>query len=610
MGRRTRIIFFTALMFCALNFLLPVIFQSSPAYAAIESNIVLGCPTDSSIKVSVLFTEDIPEEFKIGYGTDSGSGTTYAYTSEAIAASGVTTPCTLILSGLIENTRYFYRVIYIDSGATSYSDEYSFRTQANAGNEFTFVVQADPHFDPRVMDCSPVTPDKYDNDPDTWIETSNNIVDFYPVDNNRGAGDDTPDYYTNNTPDFFIDLGDTFMLEKVSGKNDYYGYGFTNYPFDGPDIDGNGDGFTYNDVDLTYGYVRNEFFSLASHSVPLFLVTGNHDSEKKTAISRDSDHVTWAITARRKYYLNPVPDGTFYTGSTEIDSFDSSIRDTWFEWKWGNAQFIVLDPYWYSDGNSYWGLTLGEDQYEWLHTILQEDNPDIKFKFVFLHYLVGGSKDSVGTGRGGIEYVPLYEWGGHETDPSGSTEIPPDIGEYTFDTNRSGWSHGPIHDMLVAGNVNAVFHGHDHLFVNQVLDDIYYIEVGQAGHGIGTPRPEHYGYMDYIGDAVGSSGYMRVTIDSTEAVLQYVRAVSETQSTSYTGDIDYEFTILAQGDPMPGDINNDRNIDLIDLIVSLQIATLANTETESVSTLADVNNDGKIGIEEAVYILRYCAEND
>ena len=104
MGRRTRIIFFTALMFCALNFLLPVIFQSSPAYAAIESNIVLGCPTDSSIKVSVLFTEDIPEEFKIGYGTDSGSGTTYAYTSEAIAASGVT-PGIVTLSGLMGNTR-------------------------------------------------------------------------------------------------------------------------------------------------------------------------------------------------------------------------------------------------------------------------------------------------------------------------------------------------------------------------------------------------------------------------------------------------------------------------------------------------------------------------
>lgn len=60
---------------------------------------------------------------------------------------------------------------------------------------------------------------------------------------------------------------------------------------------------------------------------------------------------------------------------------------------------------------------------------------------------------------------------------------------------------------------------------------------------------------------------------------------------------------------MPGDIDHSGSIDLTDLIISLQVSSMTGTETESVNALADMNNDAKIGIEEAVYIIRYYAEN-
>ena len=43
---------------------------------------------------------------------------------------------------------------------------------------------------------------------------------------------------------------------------------------------------------------------------------------------------------------------------------------------------------------------------------------------------------------------------------------------------RPGWP-APIHQLLVQHRVSAVFHGHDHLYVNQQLDGIVYQEVPQ-----------------------------------------------------------------------------------------------------------------------------------
>lgn len=52
---------------------------------------------------------------------------------------------------------------------------------------------------------------------------------------------------------------------------------------------------------------------------------------------------------------------------------------------------------------------------------------------------------------------------------------------------------------------------------------------------------------------------------------------------------------------LPGDVNNDGNIDLTDAILSLQVQVA--TSTAGLATAGDVNSDNKIGLAEAIYIL-------
>lgn len=74
--------------------------------------------------------------------------------------------------------------------------------------------------------------------------------------------------------------------------------------------------------------------------------------------------------------------------------------------------------------NDNWYWTLGEAQYRWLERSLQQS--DAKFRFVFLHHLVGGAD---GNNRGCSEAAPFWEWGG-----KGAS------GEGGFEIKRPGWA--------------------------------------------------------------------------------------------------------------------------------------------------------------------------
>ncbi len=54
--------------------------------------------------------------------------------------------------------------------------------------------------------------------------------------------------------------------------------------------------------------------------------------------------------------------------------------------------------------------------------------------------------------------------------------------------------------------------------------------------------------------------------------------------------------------PVKGNVNDDCKTDLQDAILSLQILT--GIQTEAINPEADINNDGRIGLEEVIYILR------
>lgn len=202
----------------------------------------------------------------------------------------------------------------------------------------------------------------------------------------------------------------------------------------------------------------------------------------------------------------------------------------------------MLDPYWNTVTNpvstqNAWNWSLGKVQYDWLKATLQ--NSSASYKFVFMHHIVGGTwtladgTTSNCAGRGGVEVAPYFEWGGKNID-----------GTSGFATNRPGWDM-PIHNLLVQNKVNAVFHGHDHLYAYQTLDGIVYLECPQPGalssgvagyNTLGSAADGKY----TVGTILPSSGHIRVTVGPNQSLAEYVK-VYGAPSTALNRSIAHSF---------------------------------------------------------------------
>ena len=367
-------------------------------------------------------------------------------------------PAQVLLGALEAGTRYFYRVEPATESGVPPSTVASFTTERASGESFSFTLQADSHLD------AGTEPALY--------EKSLALV--------RAA-----------QPDFHVDLGDTFMTDKRAD---------------------------FHEARANY-LAQRYYFGRLGGAVPLFLALGNHDGESATRGGGGADSMqVWSNQLRKSLFPNPRPDA-FYSGNATPHRVAGALEN-YYAWEWGDALFVVLDPFWFSarvgrDGDV-WGRTLGREQYEWLRGVLAGSRA--KFKFVFLHHLVGGVSSE---GRGGDLAVPLYEWGGHESD-----------GRDTFARHRPGWE-APIHALLVRHGVTAVFHGHDHLFAHQVVDGVVYQEVPQPGH----PRPNarnaaEYGYRS--GTIFGASGVLRVQVGSEQARVEFLRVDRDGDSPAYS----------------------------------------------------------------------------
>ena len=395
--------------------------------------IVLGRPTKNSITAKVLAYAD--RDGIIQYGPKAGA----PVAKTTVFALKAGEPAEISITGLQPDTPYFYRLsTRAGSGAWTPEPEHSFRTQRPPGRTFTFTVQADPHLDDKV-------------EPKLLERSLLNCL--------------------SDSPDFFIDLGDTFMTDKYRGSRELAAKQYV---------------------------AQRYYFGLIGHSAPVFLVLGNHDGEMG-GHRRQEDEANWSNTMRKKYFATPIPDG-FYSGD-EFKHPTLGLLQDYHAWEWGDALFVALDPFWFSresrDDN--WARSLGEAQYQWFQRTLEGSKA--KFKFIFLHHLVGGATPE---GRGGSEAAPFYEWGGKNQD-----------GTDGFKEYRPGWS-APIHQLLVQNHVTIVFHGHDHIFAKQDLDVIVYQEVPQPGNPEkggrdNIPRTAaEYGYLS--GKILSSPGYMRITV--------------------------------------------------------------------------------------------------
>ena len=451
--------------------------------STLNASIVLGAPTTNSI-VMKLFSADQRGSVSVSYGTSPGS---YSNITSPIALipGGITT--VFNIGNLTPDAQYYYRVNFTPSagqfsGQTTQTPEYKFHTARPPGSTFVFTVQADSHLDENT--------DIY-----LYRQTLKNML-----------GD---------SPDFLVDLGDTFFLEKHNQALDTTATS--------PQATTEAQVISRYRFDLPY-------FGLVTHSVPLFLANGNHEGEWGNLPGSKSfgPLAGWSWNARANYYANPAPASQpFYSGytTTSGESVARTPSASWYSWTWGDALFVVLDPYWSSTGNTGWNVTLGTTQYNWLKdTLAQSTANGTKYKFIFLHNLSGGGTQM----RGGSEVAKLFEWGGFDATLTGScTTASPcafTLGSNLFASKRPGWTK-PIHSLLVDNKVTAVFHGHDHFYGQQTLDGIVYQEVPQPSARNttnGQSTATSYGYQSVIVDS--SSGHLRVTVSPSGVKSEFVKS--------------------------------------------------------------------------------------
>ncbi len=426
-------------------------------------DVILGRPTKTTITISLFSLEDL--DVTISYGLNSNK---LDQKSKTFNVDKQKTSF-MELSSLTPFSKYYYQINY----KTKTDKEYqatainSFQTDRNVGDNFTFNIQADSHLDENTST-------------EMYTKTLNNMLE--------------------DKPDFLVDLGDTWMTDKY--RTDY--------------------------KDSYKQYIAQRYyFGLLGKSSSIFLTLGNHDGESGQQLKKgNADNMTnWATQVRREFYPNPYPND-FYTGNV-IKEDGKSYIENYYSWQWGDALFIVLDPFRFTDNNKTpWLRTLGNDQYQWLKKVLESSTA--KYKFVFIHNLVGGV-DLNGIARGGAEASKFYEWGGLDAN-----------GLNAFKQNRPNWEL-PIHDLLLKHHVNAVFHGHDHFFAKQERDGLVYQLVPQPGpmrYGNINSATE-YGYKS--GKILNAPGYLRVNVTKENVLVEFVQ--SSTDSQHQNKQVLYKYTL-------------------------------------------------------------------
>lgn len=419
---------------------------------------LLGKPTDSSITLQMLFSDSASVMVK--YGTDSSNLTSQTgWTTYKDSAT-----IEISLKNLLPDTKYYYRVQHKkpnDVGNTSRKIR-SFRTARPKDKTFVFTIQADPHLDEQI---------------DTNIY-------------NRCLQNQLED-----APDFMIDLGDIVMTDKLKNKSNV---------------------ITRDTIVQRFNQLRY-FYEKIGHSVPIYISLGNHEGEAGWNLNGTSNNIAvWNVLERKKYFQNVYPNN-FYKADTATYNFVGK-RSGYYAWTWGDALFVVLDPYWFTnpkpDSLNGWRWTLGKNQYDWLKQTLEQSKST--YKFIFAHQIIGGDPD----GRGGIEFADLYEWGGKSLD-----------GTDGFATNRPGW-YKPIKELLKENRVNIFFHGHDHFFGKQEKDCLIYQETPQPGHPnfMNAGQAKAYGYLN--GQILPNSGHIRVTVAPEGCTVEYIRAYKASDETS------------------------------------------------------------------------------
>jgi predicted phosphodiesterase len=227
---------------------------------------------------------------------------------------------------------------------------------------------------------------------------------------------------------------------------------------------------------MAYSMYRRQIGPLSANT-PHFAIIGNWNGESGKFPEKSIDLVTGVRKA-----LLPGPNHlTYPQGGSE--------REDYYAFTWGDVLYVMLNiqtyskpsnpanlPSLMSDVNEITEWTLGEKQMVWFETTLR--NAKESFRFVCIHHpAAGNAGDSLNTnyGRGGARAWNLGE-------------------------------QAKIHALMKKHKVQIFFYGHDHVFVDDIVDGIHYTLPGSCGAPWKFTRAE--------------TGYERFWPDSGHATLE------------------------------------------------------------------------------------------
>jgi hypothetical protein len=435
----------------------------------------------------------------------------YALEGESLAASpllaysdgmsGSLAKVEILLEGLAADQIYNYRaeILAKNFPRTWIPGQIGrFATQKPSGSSFRFCVVADAHWGLHRR----VTPGG-------WRYRSAQIC------YNQIAAD--------GPWDFMLDLGDSPHLERV---------------------------WSYEEALEKYLHWRRATEGV-SRQTPIYQVIGNHEREAGYQQRGDSAHQEdplwnqvhsgqvhqkWATLAR--HYCLPNPRGDTYPeggeGAPGYDTLDEWFGEpgpwnegsptehlqNFYAFTWGDALFVVLDPYRYTlvgsllvpNSPSVW--TLGSVQMAWLADVLS--NSTAIWKFVIAHHLVGG-------GLIGTEGDTIEDGGGQPAYGRGSA----------IEASRGNTEQAQIHSLMRANGAQFFLYGHDHVFSHSVFEGVHYICPGRptflngwwdkdgmlASYGSILTGPEH----PWMRQLRAGLGYMQVDVSSDEVHIAWIR---------------------------------------------------------------------------------------
>jgi calcineurin-like phosphoesterase family protein len=242
-----------------------------------------------------------------------------------------------------------------------------------------------------------------------------------------------------------------------------------------------------------YARYRKQIGPLSNHC-PHFAVIGNWAGESGK-FPKESIQMTAAVRHR----LLPGPnDRTYPQGG--------SAGEDYYAFTWGDALYVILNIQTYTkpskpdelpslmvDVNGIEDWTLGERQMQWFETTLK--NATERFRFVCMHHAAGGNA--------GDPSNTLYGRGGARACHTGE--------------------QARIHALMKKHHVQVFFYGHDHVFVDDVVDGIHYTLPGSCG----APwkfNKEETGYERSWAD----SGHAQLDVTPEKATVTFINLEGKT----------------------------------------------------------------------------------